>query len=228
MEEYQAQYKKTYFEDEENLRNLARTRLGQFIRSMGWNKRDLSQKKVLEIGSATGFFLDEARKLGLSVQGLEISKVGVEYSVDKLGLDVVSVDFLDSKSMDWGEFDGIFSFFTIEHMSVIGRVWENIDRILAKNGGIFLALPSFFGPTFQTNPKEWFQTHPKDHFYDYSPQSLKKVLKLIGYKTLFSKPLSYHSYRDKGWRGQLPNIIYKWIADWQCYGDTFQIIAKKM
>lgn len=205
--------------------------MATFLRAMGWNPsgRDSGRTlRILEIGSATGFFLDEAKKQGLEGVGVEISEDSVGYARNTLGLEVSHSHFLDwEKPEAHPGFLGIFAFFTLEHIADITRTWEKIDSLLLPGGGIMVALPSFWGPSFQTNPGNWFETHPRDHFYDYSPDSLKKVLKQMGYETKFSKPLSYHPRRDVGWRGKLPKFLYKWIADRQCYGDTFQLIAKK-
>jgi 2-polyprenyl-3-methyl-5-hydroxy-6-metoxy-1,4-benzoquinol methylase len=228
LEEYKAQYNKTYFEDESNLRDLAKRRLNIAQKALGWNSSDLKEKTILEIGSAAGFFLDEAYKLGLNVQGVEISGESVEYSRNHLGLSVEQGDFLETtKSWEAEKFDCIFAFFTLEHMPEIFEVWERLQFLLKPSGGIFLALPSFYGPVFCTQPQEWFRTHPGDHFYDYSPKSIKNVLNQYHMEVKFRKPLSYHPKRDLGWRGKLPNIGYRWLADCTCYGDTFQIIAKK-
>jgi SAM-dependent methyltransferase len=177
LEEYKAQYNKTYFEDESNLRELSRKRLKLVQKALNWNQSVLHEKSILEIGSAAGFFLDEARNLGLNVRGVEISGESVEYSRSQLGLNVEQGDFLEvTKDWEEGKLDCIFAFFTLEHMPDILGVWERLNRLLAKGAGLFLALPSFNGPVFSTQPLEWFRTHPQDHFYDYSPKSIKNVL----------------------------------------------------
>lgn len=235
MEEYQSQYKKTYFQDEENLRRLARMRLSLLeaqIASARINSSHLPvmQPRLLEIGSATGFFLDEARKFGYQVQGIEISEDGTRYSREVLGLDVWQGSFLDypQQGADGkNQFQVIASFFTLEHINGLETLWMKIDSLLDRGGFLILALPSFYGPTFQTNPREWFKTHPTDHFYDYDPRSLKNVLKQLGYELKVKIPLSYHPKRDKGWKGFLPQFGYRWFSDRNCYGDTFQIIALK-
>ncbi|MCC5813356.1 MAG: methyltransferase domain-containing protein [Leptospira sp.] len=228
LEEYKAQYNKTYFEDEANLRSLACRRLNIFLKTMGWKQSQWNHKSILEIGSATGFFLDEAKKIGLQTQGIELSEEGVKYAREALNLNVQLGDFLGTtKSWQDQKFDAIFAFFTLEHMPEIEPVWENLNRLLQPKGGLFLALPSFYGPVFYTQPLEWFRTHPQDHFYDYSPNSIKNVLNHYHMEVKYSKPLSYHPKRDLGWRGKLPKIGYRWLADRTCYGDTFQIIAKK-
>jgi len=225
MEEYQAQYKKTYYEDEMNLRKLAVRRI-EVLRSIF--KNGFIGKKLLEVGSAAGFFLDEARKEGFSVQGLELSEREVEYSKLALGLDVEKKSILDLP-VDYfkNQLDVIVAFFVLEHISELESLWERLGYWIKPGGVIFLAVPSFFGPSFQTNPKEWFRTHPGDHFFDYDLHCLKKLLSSLGFTVKYARPMSYHPSRDLGLLGRLPVLGYKFYSDRFCYGDTIQVAAIK-
>ncbi len=66
-EQYKKQYGCSYLEDEQRLRFVARRRLGLLQRYLK------PGAKILEIGSAFGFFLDEAKKAGYESRGLELS-----------------------------------------------------------------------------------------------------------------------------------------------------------
>ncbi len=220
MEEYKNQYKKTYYEDESFLRSAARERL-KLIRKY----LNASSPSIFEIGCAAGFFLDEATMDGFSAGGIEISENEVRYA-KSLGIDVTQSSFEDFKpSM---QYDVVASFFVLEHFEDQESALLKIASMIKENGLFVLALPSLNGPTFRTNPENWFLTHPSDHFADYDPDSASRVFRELGLKIVLQKPFSYHKSRDLGWRGKfLSNSIYKTLADWTCYGDTLQIIAKK-
>ena len=220
MDEYKAQYKKTYYEDETALRQLAKRRLAILERF------NTKKTNLLEIGSAAGFFLDEAKKIGYKVKGIEISQSEVAYSRAKLGLDAESISFLDYTTDE--KFDCIAAFFVLEHFSDQEKVLTKIFSLLNEGGFVFLALPSLYGPTFSTNTDEWFKTHPEDHFADYSPLSLKKVFQYFEAKVLFCEPMSFHVSRDRGIRGRFPfKLFYNSLAKLTSYGDTIQILAKR-
>lgn len=225
LSEYKNQYKKTYFEDETNLRHLAKQRLNLLKKVFPENSINEKPKRLLEIGSATGFFLDEARSLGYASQGIEISKEASVYAQQKLQLNIWNGRFTDFPEKT--KFDVIASFFTLEHLPDIAAIWQKIDNLLNPGGALLLAIPSFYGPSFHTNPSDWFKTHPEDHFFDYDPRSIEKLLKELNFEMVFRMPLSFHPNRDRGWRGKLPLVIYKWISGMTCYGDTMQIVAKK-
>lgn len=225
LDEYFAQYKKTYYEDESNLRNMAKRRLS-VLTKLGVNP---VQSNLLEIGSAAGFFLDEAQKLGFQTKGLELSKREVDYSNRVLHLDVEQISVLDIPKSKWtAQFEAIAAFFVVEHIVEIEAIWERLATWLRPSGVLFLALPSFFGPSFLTNPTEWFRTHPEDHFFDYDVRSLKKLLSNLGFELKYVRPMSYHSYRDLGLRGKLPEWLYRIYANSFCYGDTIEVAAQKI
>lgn len=225
MEEYQKQYKKTYYEDEPNLRMMAKRRLDVIRKIFVSN---LNGKSLLEIGSAAGFFLDEAKKLGFQTTGYELSVREVEYSRGMLELDVKSESILEVPISTYkSALDVLCAFFVIEHISEIDELWQRIDAWVRPGGVVFLALPSFFGPTFQTNPNLWFETHPEDHFYDYDLTSLKKLLSILGFGLRYARPMSYHPKRDFSLRGRLPSWAYKLYSNQTCYGDTMEVAFQK-
>ncbi|MCW7493050.1 class I SAM-dependent methyltransferase [Leptospira sp. 2 VSF19] len=224
MEEYKSQYKKSYYEDEPNLRLMAKRRL-QHLETVGAKPKESS---LLEIGSAAGFFLDEARTCGYQTKGLELSPKEVEFAKSSLGLDVDQTSVLSVAEGDWKDsFDLIAAFFVIEHIEDIEGIWKRMKAWTRPGGYLYLAVPSSFGPSFRTNPKEWFSTHPSDHFFDYSVHSLKKLLSILGFEVNYVRPMSYHSYRDLGLRGKLPEWLYRLYANQFAYGDTIELIARK-
>ncbi|TGM44643.1 class I SAM-dependent methyltransferase [Leptospira biflexa] len=231
MEEYMSQYKKSYYDDETNLRDMAKrrlSRLANFQKVGEGGDKDPTQKKLLEIGSAAGFFLDEARMAGYKTSGLELSPKEVEYAKSTLGLDVEKRSVLSVREEEWQHsFDTIAAFFVIEHIEDIEGIWRRLERWLVPGGCLYLAVPSSFGPSFQTNPKEWFSTHPSDHFFDYSVHSLKKLLSILGFDVNYVRPMSYHSYRDLSPRGKFPEWLYRMYANQFAYGDTIELIARK-
>ncbi|TGL10868.1 class I SAM-dependent methyltransferase [Leptospira meyeri] len=239
MEEYKSQYKKSYYEDEPNLRAMAKRRLSNLEKlaegqrkvensTSTSNLNSSSKKSLLEIGSAAGFFLDEARIVGYQTKGLELSPKEVEYAKSSLGLDVDQTSVLSVGEGDWkDEFDLVAAFFVIEHIEDIEGIWKRMKAWTRPGGYLYLAVPSSFGPSFQTNPKEWFVTHPSDHFFDYSVHSLKKLLSILGFEVNYVRPMSYHSYRDLSPLGKLPEWLYRLYANQFAYGDTIELIARK-
>lgn len=226
LADYERTYGRSYEEDEANLRLLARRRL-HHLKPLT-NERP---GRLLEIGCAAGFFLDEARTSGFDVTGIEISAWGCNLARKK-GLRVLHSSFieptLEGEALVQKErFDVVAAFYVIEHFADQRRVFETISSLL-KPGGLFLcALPSIHGPLFDYDFKKWEQTHPADHYVDYSPVSIKQILPLYNLRALRFFPASYHPERSGGFLRRLPTSVYRMYADRAAYGDTLEFIAQK-
>ncbi|MBL8022378.1 MAG: class I SAM-dependent methyltransferase [Leptospirales bacterium] len=216
LSEYKNQYGKTYLEDEANLRRMANRRLDRIRTYLK------PQSSVFEIGCATGFFLDEARKRGYDVKGIEISPFASAYARDTLRLDVKTEPFKAGKE----RYDAIVAFYVLEHMPDQKAAFQVITDMLNPGGIFVFALPSSNGPTFRFSPETWVKTHPRDHFADYSPASLDKILPHYSMKLRATWPASYHPARA---RGILRNPwIFRRYADFTSFGDTMEGVAQKL
>lgn len=222
LKEYENQYGKTYTQDETNLRKLARRRI-DFLISKSGMKTGKGSRKMLEIGCAAGYFLDEARQAGFDVTGNEISEWGKNHT-EKLGIPVYGGSFADLK---FSGFDVIAAFFVIEHHPDQKTAFETISNMLKSGGYLILALPSTNGPTMRCNPAEFARTHPADHFADYSPHSLAITCRLYGLNLVAARPLSFHQYRDCGLLARLPSLLYNLYSKHRVYSDTMECIFRK-
>jgi SAM-dependent methyltransferase len=227
LADYERTYGRSYEEDESNLRNLARRRLHHLKSFTGKD-----HGRLLEIGCAAGYFLDEARKSGFDVTGIEISSWGCNLTRKK-GLRVVHSSFLEPtaecEALFLNErFDVIAAFYVIEHFADQRKVFETISSLLMPGGFFLCALPSIHGPLFKYDFKKWKETHPADHYVDYSPCSLRRILPLYNLRALRFFPASYHQERCRGLLKHLPSGLYRWYADRTAYGDTIEFIAQKL
>ena len=221
LEEYAAQYGRTYIEDEEHLRMLARRRLALpgVLPESG-----AASARLLEVGCAAGFFLDEARKLGFVPEGLEISEYAAQYGRDTLGLEIQARAFLDVE-LEPAAYDVVAAFYVVEHFARQRTVFEKIAAALRPGGRFVFALPSCYGPLFEYSPEQWQSTHPTDHHADYSPRALRVVLQQYGLELHAVRPASYHQQRAKACKAWWPNWLYRRFADWRAYGDTLEGVA---
>ncbi len=222
LEEYKNQYGKSYYEDEPKLRKLALQRVQILLRYLK------PKASLLEIGCATGFFLDEARKAGYTVKGIELSKYASSSAIKRFGLEVENKSFENIPLSSLGKWDSICAFYTCEHFRSQKNCFEKISKSLHKGGAFCFALPSMKGPLFRHHRKEWENSHPRDHFADYTPMSIKKTLEIYDMKLIHIKPSSYHPERHPFFRRGYLSPLYRMYADRRSYGDTMSGIALKM
>ncbi len=220
LTEYSAQYGRSYLDDEEALRSLARSRL-ELLRG-----HLPPPASILEIGCAAGFFLDEARAAGYEVRGVEISAFAQQHASEKLGLDVRRGSFPETTPP--GEFDCVAAFYVLEHFPNQAELFAAVAARIKPGGTLLAALPSTHGPLFRTNRRAWGDTHPADHFADYSPRSLARVLPRYGLDLVCARPASFHPERMRGrpyWRW-FPGL-YRRFATWRAFGDTLEFVARR-
>lgn len=222
LNEYEAQYGKTYLDDEPQLRELARRRL-ELLHAAAPEVRG----ELFELGSAAGFFLDEAARAGYSAQGLEISDYAARHAREKLALNVRTASFDDWRP-EPESYDVIAAFYVIEHLPDQPRVFTTIARALKPGGRFVFALPSANGPLLEFDPARWLESHPADHCIDYDPRSLKRALPLYNLQLVAARPASYRPERAQGWKGaRWFRPFYKMYARRFAYGDTLEGVAIK-
>ena len=89
--------------------------------------------RLLDVGCATGVFLDLARQAGWQVQGVELSARHAAYARDAFKLDVWEGDFL-AAPFSSGSFDAITMWDFLEHVLDANAVLAKARTLLAPGG----------------------------------------------------------------------------------------------
>ncbi|MFQ5620442.1 MAG: class I SAM-dependent methyltransferase [Candidatus Nanoarchaeia archaeon] len=167
-----------YFEDKENIQLNFMHRLKQI------NKLRPGKGEILDIGCATGFFLDLARKHGWNARGLDLSKEAVEHARDKLKLDVKECTLADAK-FKADTFDAVALYDVIEHLPDPKAEVENIVRILKKDGVFAVTTPNAGALLPRIIGKNWVEyKRVREHIYFFTNKTLKRMLEDCGLKVV--------------------------------------------
>ena len=225
IEDYKNQYGKTYEEDEENLKRLAKSRLETI-------KNIKPTGKILDLGSAMGFFLKEASLNGYETEGIEISEYAANYCVKNLNLNVYNVSLLDFEYKE-NEYDIITAWYVLEHICDFEKLLKNILFSLKDDGIFAFAMPNGNGISGRFN-KNYFKIVPPDHAFETNPKALDKFLKQYSLKKMYLKNQSVYYNRfcdifnlqflkeNKGLKN-----MYNLFAKKYNLGDTFECVYKK-
>ncbi len=185
--------------------------------------------RLLDIGSAHGFFLKAARDSGFGdVSGVEISAEASAYCRERFGITVTNSGF-DDFSTD-RQFNVITAWFFIEHLHDTGAAIERIVFMLAPGGILALSVPSFFGPLFLFHRKEWCASHPVDHRIDLSPQTVRSALKVLGFSKIRTFPGGVHPERVIPADSPFFRIFkpfYGFISAGLSFSDTLEVYGEK-
>lgn len=96
--------------------------------------------KILDVGTATGFLLEEAQKIGFDVYGVEISEYASSIAKSKFGADRIYNGILQEVTFEKASFDLLTMCDVIEHVSdpidlmiSANKLIKNVDN---SNGGV--------------------------------------------------------------------------------------------
>lgn len=137
--------------------------------------------RLLEIGAAVGFALDEARRAGWSVGGLELSPWAAAHARETYGLDVREGGF--EAIDDEGARDVIVAFQTIEHTPGVRRALRAIRRALVPGGVVVLTTPDHGSLVRRLSGRFWPAYRP-EHVVYFDRPTMRRILEDEGFRIL--------------------------------------------
>lgn len=174
-----------YVGQQDALRRSMRRHLAQMAR---YNPR---RDSLLEIGSAYGLFLDEARSQFTEVTGIDICESPTAYARERLNLNVSCADFL---GLDFGarRFDVVCLWDTVEHLSAPEAYLEKAARLLNPGGMIFLTTGDISSFNARLRGANWRQIHPPSHLHYFSRHTITRLLDRLGLNVVRIETASYY------------------------------------
>ncbi len=135
-------------------------------------------KSILDIGSGRGFMLYYLKKFfhyDVAI-GIQPSRPALEFSRNKLGLDVFDQDFLDLDFVGQ-RFDCITMWHVLEHLIEPERYIEKIYQCLEEGGKFVVEVPNLDSWTARWTGVYWLGLDLRYHLHFFTPKTLMKVLK---------------------------------------------------
>jgi SAM-dependent methyltransferase len=137
-------------------------------------------RRILDIGSGPGYFLEAGRERGWQVLGFEPSRMAADYARAR-GLAVVNDFFSASAAREHGAFDAISLSMVLEHVRDPIQLIEDARSLLAPGGVLLLISPNDFNPLQMTLWKKlgfapWW-VNPKHHLNYFDIVSARAFLK---------------------------------------------------
>ncbi len=228
VDDYRMQYGKTYEEDGANITALANRRLDD-IHTILPSERRYKDLRLMDIGSALGFFLKAAKDRGIGeVEGLEISEFAAGQCRKRFRIKVQNRSFEDARFS--GTYDIITAWYFIEHCADPLKAIRAIYDLLNPGGIFAMATPSIFGPQYMFDRRSWAEQHPADHRVDFSPSSIREILKEAGFTQVKISVAGVHPERilsEKSWLYKPFSAVYSRLSRMMCFSDTMEVYAVK-
>lgn len=154
------------------------------------NSKVVTKGKMLDVGSALGDSLIEAKKLGWKdVYGVELSEFAAK-KAEKRGLDVKNGTLMEAKYPS-DHFDVVTIQDVIEHMPDPITEMKEVKRILKPNGIVFIVTPDIGGFWQKILGPSWYHYKPGEHIMYFSQKTLFKMLNDRGFRNIETRR-TYH------------------------------------
>lgn len=168
--------------------------------------------RLLDVGCATGFLLDEARRRGWQTAGVEVSEFASEYARTEGKLDVLSTTLRDA-TYPAEHFDAIVMDDVVEHLSDPEEELREVWRILKPGGIVLIHTPNIDSLWYKLMGKHWVHLRPVEHLYYFSPATLTKLLERVGFRVVRTRPsgktthLKYIARRIRYYNRPMGNVL---------------------
>lgn len=138
-------------------------------------------KKIFDVGAATGYFLDLARRGNYQTSGIEISDYAAKAACAK-GHQVFlgNLENLENKN----KYDVVTMWDVLEHLNDPKTYLKSVHAILSQGG--ILAINTIDKSSYWARfwGKNWHAILPPEHLFYYSVKSLRMFLKNSGFEIL--------------------------------------------
>ncbi len=100
----------------------------------------VQEGRLLQVGCGHGLLLDEARRRGYRVEGVELSIEAARYARERLGLTVRETAIEDAE-LEGERYDAILLVDVLEHLDDPVAVLERLLAVLAPDGALLIVTP---------------------------------------------------------------------------------------
>lgn len=159
-----------YLKDESNIKKTFEKRIKK-INSLRPHKG-----KILDIGCATGFFLEVARKHGWEPWGVEISEYAAGIAQKEFGERIYTASNLAEADLPLNYFDVITGWDYIEHIQDPGMEISRIFNLLKSDGLLVLSTPDIESLPSKITKDKWMGYKDTEHLYFFSQNTLRNLL----------------------------------------------------
>ncbi len=142
-------------------------------------KQYIPSGKILDVGCATGYFLEAAQQIGFEPYGVEFSEYSSSIAKKKFGEQKIFSGTLEESNFPDSAFDVITMFDLIEHVCIPEQTLTKAASLLNKNGIIAIMTPDTKTISNNLMGKRW--THYKlEHFFYFSRSSINYIANRCG------------------------------------------------
>jgi 2-polyprenyl-3-methyl-5-hydroxy-6-metoxy-1,4-benzoquinol methylase len=174
-----------------------RHRLQEYRRKLDLLERQGAGRRLLEIGACSGVFLNEARKRGYEVTGIEPDRESCRRAEERYGIELVPVSIEDAR-FDDESYDVVFSSHVFEHLPDPLAAARKVARWLRPGGFHLVEVPQEW-QSFSGRRRRWLGMSPVErtflsihHPVFFSRSTIRLLMDLSGCRTEHVRNVYYY------------------------------------
>ena len=184
---------------------------------LGFNLKKTSS--ALDIGCATGIFLEYLKKNKINAMGVDVSTEMVKRAKEK-GLNASSTDLFSLS----GKFDLITLWDVVEHFTDPTKALVKVNNLLEENGNLIIETPCR-GIISDHFGFKWRHYNPPQHIYLFNQNALVFLLRQAGFRVV-----SWVRFGSGYTSGGIPpkiKVVFDLASKKLDIGDSIVVWAKK-
>lgn len=152
----------------------------------------LQTGNLLDIGCGTGTFLNTMQMQGWKVTGLEPDADA--RLVAKKEYNIEAFPSHELFSLEAGSFNAITLWHVLEHVHSLHEYMDQMKKLLAANGILFIAVPNYTSKDANAYGKYWAGYDVPRHLYHFSPKSMQLLTQQHELKIIKMLPMWFDSF----------------------------------
>jgi SAM-dependent methyltransferase len=142
-----------------------------------------SRPRLLDVGCALGFMLQEAKHAGWDAAGVETSDFAARYAAEQTGCPVYT-GTLQQAELKSESFDVVTLMDVIEHVAKPRELMDEVYRVLRPKGVIFLVTPNFGSLFVRLYGPKAYGIGPEEHIVYFQPRTIGRLLQKAGFSRI--------------------------------------------
>jgi SAM-dependent methyltransferase len=138
--------------------------------------------RLLDVGCAMGFLLDQARTMGWEPWGVDRSEYGILWGREHLGLKNLYIGAVDEVGFEHGSFDAVTVIDVLEHATDPVSLMRSIAALLKPGGVILIDTWDAGSNTARLLGRRWPIYAPPDHLFYFDRQTVRLLLENAGFQ----------------------------------------------
>jgi len=165
-------------------RSFALKRKRKLIERLSTNKR------LLDVGCGTGYFIDYCQQHGWQVSGVEPNDIARNQAEEKTNINIKE----DLSEIEESSFEVITLWHVLEHLPNLEETLNQLKSLLTPGGVLIIAVPNFEAYEASVFEENWAAYDVPRHLYHFNRESIGFLANKHGLKIARTYPMKLDSF----------------------------------